>query len=67
MESVIYLSIRETAKKTGLAEYFIRAAVKKNQVPGFYSGKKFLVNVPQFLATLEESNKPKLKIMCQKA
>ena len=60
MESVIYLSIRETAKKTGLAESIIRAAVKKNQVPGFYSGKKVLVNVPQFLATLEESNKPKL-------
>ena len=54
MESVIYMSIRETAKKTGLAESFIRAAVKENKVPGFYSGKKFLVNVPRFLATLEE-------------
>ena len=48
MESVIYMSIRETAKKTGLAESFIRAAVKENKVPGFYSGKKFLVNVPRF-------------------
>ena len=60
MESVIYMSIRETAKKTGLAESFIRAAVKKNQGPGFYSGKKFLVNVPRFLAVLEESNDGKL-------
>lgn len=60
MESVIYMSIRETAKKTGLAESFIRAAVKKNQVPGFYSGKKFLINVPRFLAVLEESNNRKL-------
>ena len=55
MESVVYMSIRQTAKKTGLAESFIRAAVKKNQVPGFYSGKKYLVNVPRFLAALEES------------
>lgn len=60
MESVVYMSIRETAKKTGLAESFIRAAVKKNQVPGFYSGKKFLVNVPRYLALLEESNNRKL-------
>lgn len=60
MESTIYMSIRETAKKTGLAESFIRSAVKKNQVPGFYSGKKFLVNVPRFLAALEESNNLKL-------
>lgn len=55
MESVVYMSIRETAKKTGLAESYIRAAVKKNQVPGFYSGKKFLVNVPRYLAALEKS------------
>ena len=55
MESVVYMSIRETAKKTGLAESFIRAAVKKKQVPGFYSGKKYLVNVPRYLATLEET------------
>lgn len=60
MESVVYMSIRETAKKTGLAESFIRAAVKKNQVPGFYSGKKFLVNVPRFLAALEEDKDKKL-------
>ena len=60
MESTIYMSIRETAKKTGLAESFIRSAVKKNQVPGFYSGKKFLINVPRFLATLEEFNNQKV-------
>ena len=59
-ESVVYMSIRQTAKKTGLAESFIRAAVKKNQVPGFYSGKKFLVNVPRFLAALEESKDTQL-------
>ena len=59
MDSVVYMSIRQTAKKTGLAESFIRAAVKKNQVPGFYSGKKYLVNVPRFLAALEESKDQK--------
>lgn len=42
MESVIYMSIRETAKKTGLAEPFIRAAVKENKVPGFFPGRSSL-------------------------
>ena len=60
MESVIYMSIRETAKKTGLAESFIRAAVKENKVPGFYSGKKFLVNVPLFWRHLRRSKTQKL-------
>ena len=54
MESLVYMSIRQTAKQTGLSESFLRTAVKNKQVPGFYSGKKFLVNVPRLLAVLEE-------------
>lgn len=45
----VYHSIRETAKLTGLSEYFIRQQQKAGAVPGIYSGKKFLVNVPSLL------------------
>ena len=54
MDNPIYQSIREAARHTGIAESFLRAGVKKNTIPGFYSGKKFLVNVPRLLAVLEE-------------
>lgn len=57
MDNTIYLSIRQTARKTGIAESFLRNAVKDKKVPGFYSGKKFLVNVPRLLAVLEEQDK----------
>ena len=57
MESVVYMSIRQTARKTGIAESFLRNAVKDKKIPGFYSGKKFLVNVPRLLAVLEEQDK----------
>ena len=56
MDNAIYLSIRQTARKTGIAESFLRSAVKDKKIPGFYSGKKFLVNVPRLLAVLEEQS-----------
>ena len=57
MENKMYMSIRETARYTGLAESFLRAAVRENKVPGIRSGKKFCVNVPQLLLILEEECK----------
>lgn len=56
MQEAKYLSVMETARVTGLAESLIRSKIKQNAVPGFYSGKKFVINVPAFLATLEEVN-----------
>ena len=54
MENKMYMSIRETARYTGIAESFLRAAVREKKVPGIYSGKKFLVLVPKFLESLEK-------------
>lgn len=51
----VYHSIRETAKLTGLSEYHIRQLHKSGVVPGIYSGKKFLVNVPSLLESLNAS------------
>lgn len=53
--ATVYHSIRETARITGLSEYFIRQQLKAGAVPGTYSGKKFLVNVPSLLESLNAS------------
>lgn len=52
----VYHSIRETARITGLAEYNLRQRLKGGRLPGIYSGRKFLVNVPSLLnlVSLEE-------------
>ena len=48
-----FLSVRETARETGISETFIRKCLAKNKVPGFNSGRKFMVDVPAFLSQLE--------------
>lgn len=50
---IIYHSIRETARITGLSEYSLRERLKNGQLPGLYSGKKYLVNVPNLLKQIE--------------
>ncbi len=49
-----YMSVREVARATGLGEAFIRTRIKQKTVPGFYSGRKFVIDVPAFLASLED-------------
>jgi len=51
-----FQSIRETRRSTGIPECYLRKLVKEGKAPGFYSGKKFLVNVPALLAQLEREN-----------
>ncbi len=55
----VYHSIRETARITGLAEYNLRNRLKDGRLPGLYSGRKFLVNVPSLLklVALEEEQR----------
>ena len=55
----VYHSIRETARITGLAEYNLRNRLKNGRLPGLYSGRKFLVNVPSLLklVALEEEQR----------
>jgi hypothetical protein len=52
MTAAKYMSVREVANTTGLAETMIRTKIKQNAVPGFYSGRKFVIDVPAFLASL---------------
>lgn len=55
----VYHSIRETARITGLAEHNLRNRLKDGRLPGLYSGRKFLVNVPSLLklVALEEEQR----------
>lgn len=67
MSDVRYLSVKETAKKTGISEYFIRKHVALNNIPGCYSGKKFMVDVPMFIARLEVLENPNPPMVKQDA
>lgn len=49
-----FMSIREFAELGILPEYAIRRAVKSGSVPGFYTGRKFLINERAFLDQLSQ-------------
>lgn len=46
------LSIKETAKKTGVAEFYIRKLVAKNEICFVKAGKKYLINLEKFVEYL---------------
>jgi excisionase family DNA binding protein len=46
------LSIKETAKKTGVAEFYIRQLVAKNEICFVKAGKKYLINLEKFVEYL---------------
>ena len=48
-----FMSIREAARSTGLPESFLRGMQKRGELPGVYSGVKYLVNVPALLARMD--------------
>ena len=55
----VFLTVRDTAKQTGLPEYFIRQRLKNNQVPYLQDGNRKLINVELFMEYLKaESMKP---------
>lgn len=53
-----YMSIRETARFTGLSESFLRNMQKSGTLPGISAGRKYCVNVPALLAQLEAKSNP---------
>lgn len=46
------LSIKETAKITGVAEYYIRQLVAENEICFVKAGKKYLINLEKFVEYL---------------
>ena len=55
VKAPLMMSIRKAAGIVPLSENAIRAGVKQGWVPGFYVGKKFLVNVDRLIEKLNES------------
>ena len=50
------LTIKETAKRTGLAEGFIRKLVLNHEIVFVRTGKKYLVNFEKFADYLNQEN-----------
>ena len=53
-----FLTIRETAKKTGIPENRVRQWSKMGVLPGFYAGTKFMINLDRFLEYLDKLSTP---------
>ena len=45
MKNKIFMSIKDAAEYTGLAQSYIRSGCKKGTIPHIRSGQKYLVNV----------------------
>ena len=48
-----YLTIRQTAKRGIITEYQLRKMLRAGELPGFYSGKAYKVNVPMLIGKLD--------------
>jgi len=55
-----YKSIGKTAKLLNIPDCFLRMMVKKNAVPGFYSGNRFYINFPEFELLIKDSDYMKI-------
>lgn len=51
-----FQSIRKTARRGPLSEHCLRLMLKQGNLPGVYSGRKFLVNYEKLLAQLNASD-----------
>lgn len=47
-----FMTIRQTAKEGPLSEYCLRAMQKRGELPGVFSGNRFLVNYDRLLDRL---------------
>lgn len=54
------LTIKETARETGLAEYFIRQLVNKNKIQYIKAGRKSLINLEKFIDFLNKEAQAKI-------
>ena len=49
-----FMSIRATARATGVSEFRLRAMLRENTLPGFYSDTKYNVDLEMLLRQLRE-------------
>ena len=52
-----FLTINQTAKEIGLPATCLRSMLATGNLPGFYSGTRFYVNLDMFRAKLEQDSR----------
>ncbi len=62
MRHIDLLTIRQTAKRGPLSEHRLRLMEKQGQLPGIYSGNRFLVN---YELLLEQLNRQSVGKVCE--
>lgn len=48
-----YLTIRQTVERGIITEFQLRKMLRAGELPGFYSGKTYKVNVPMLIDKLD--------------
>lgn len=48
-----YVTVRQAAKHIGMGEHKLRALAKAGQIPGYYVGTYFRVNLPALMKMLD--------------
>jgi len=49
------LTVKETAQRTGMAEFYIRSLATTNRIVHIRCGKKYLINLEKFIEYLNTS------------
>ena len=52
-----FMSIKAAAEAVGIGEYFLRKMHRDGELPGFYTGNKFNVDVASLVKKLRERSK----------
>ena len=56
MDQKKFLTIKETSRLNLLSEYALRQMAKQKQLPGFYAGKRFYVNLDMLKEQLDQTS-----------
>lgn len=51
-----FQTIRQIAKSSPLSEHYLRNRLKENRLPGFYTGTRFIVDVPALMDMLHRES-----------
>ena len=51
-----FQTVKETARITGISQYAIRQGIKDEAIPFLMRGKKYFINVPEYLKQLHEES-----------
>lgn len=52
VEQKPFMNVKDTARTTGLSQYFLRKELKAGRIPHIRSGRNILINVPALLREL---------------